>query len=108
MSKLANKINYLTKTIANSLMQKVFISAETSSSVFVSEYLISTISGKRCAFNRKHVLLLKRKFTEMNLRYKSFISTFLHGFRMSGHCAGRCIDGQRCTHARKLRHKGNS
>ena len=25
MSKLANKINYLTKTIANSLMQKVFI-----------------------------------------------------------------------------------
>ena len=44
----------------------------------------------------------------MILQYKSFISTFLHGFRMSGHCAGRCIDGQRCTHARKLRHKGNS
>ena len=44
----------------------------------------------------------------MNLRYKSFISTFLHGFRMPGHCAGRCIDGQRCAHARKLRHKGNS
>ena len=46
---------------------------------------------------------VKRKFTAIYLRYKSFISTFLHGFRMSGHCAGRCIDGQRCAHARKLR-----